>query len=630
WKDAVLSLVRIQTLVLRRQLEQDNADSILTPIIERLQQVVHGLVTTGDGAHFMVGGLLRYCDHSSLSQIQLLAEACALQAIAKVPESLETPERWDDYNAAILACSSLSSPEGKLIPRDITLNADYCFPQNYLAVKQGKRFHFSYNGQAYYVARRNAGVEVARWLGDVWMLRVDRNELDIPAKHPLYAPGFPDALYWKGTDEIHVTAKDSFELLFRIRNGNVYRGDSDLRLVATDHVLGTYFESFAGKNPNDLLLWAARDGSLVKIEIPSLKFELEWQEGAWIWTENSRYSLDCNFALSDFDTLTHYLVLKDRSGSRIALVPNRAFDRAQNNLKELSSEDVRIFTYSIQPDGSVDVPAERAAALYLAYMALLRRDYRFGWRVASHMLKNAGGLNTALDDPTREEISKIIEGTSSDQHPHACAVRCALYLCLQSETIRRPTADEEGLMSKIKTDIRTYSLQQNKCQEFPLSVLSLSRATFPGQSFNIWSGASNAPSLPKLYFDYSFMYLESPAVPAGRSSWFRKAQPASPHYDWSGNATPPIRFINPDPMELLANFPSYYRMAWEKTADFTPVLDLIIQGLRFNPDPTLRSVMTVLHLTCEGKIKTNPAEMQKWSREGTLGVELKKVITCFL
>ncbi|MEI8365359.1 MAG: DUF3638 domain-containing protein [Parachlamydiaceae bacterium] len=295
--------------------------------------------------------------------------------------------------------------------------------------------------------------------------------------------------YWyrvNGSAEALCINKNESAVLCYADTSGVHFPDrkEQLTLIANSALLGPAIQSILRLyGGHHTCIWKNSANEVIKVTIPELKLTFDRQtlkEGNEVWMSSHPpgYYLDSQDKVADFEPFSHYVKLRNATGSKIVMTLNHTIPHFQPKFPaELSTpqpeKNPKILLYAVDQSHNITLPDSLYSTLYLGYLALKKQDYPLLDKLVKHLKKESFEWDsesvTFLKcfewDPTYG--SSWLTLPKMDFHPAASALRIQLKL-LQSTSL-----NSESLTPKqdrvLLRDYSNYLDKWNNAMEYRLS-----------------------------------------------------------------------------------------------------------------------------------------------------------------
>jgi hypothetical protein len=256
-----------------------------------------------------------------------------------------------------------------------------------------------------------------------------------------------DVRFWSALDgsQTLVFSNKSKQLLCRVTPQGVMHPKQENRILVTNYV-SPLIERLRHLSPSrEILVWKNNQQEWQCIEIPQLKLYFTYVDGKWRSSLHPGYFLDAHAWSPALEPYSHYVILRNTKGKRVAIMPNSGCVAKRHNLgkptiayKKVTSS-LSLITIPLTKTGEIKLPDNGGNTIYLIYLALHKGDYRTAAHLI-HVLKKERPEISAqeciwiddLDIPKKERETRL------DRHPEAIACRLQLRLLVKKLTATEP------------------------------------------------------------------------------------------------------------------------------------------------------------------------------------------------
>ncbi|SCA64031.1 hypothetical protein SCG7086_BP_00010, partial [Chlamydiales bacterium SCGC AG-110-P3] len=183
--------------------------------------------------------------------------------------------------------------------------------------------------------------------------------------------------YWISKDATDVYSSETQEPIARITNSKVMKLND--KGEVTESELRTPPSGYTIDGEDRVRLWQGSGQTELEYPYLGISFVSNDSEDSAVWKENPSYRLKTNHNLDLLRNFSQFHLVETAQGKQQAIIPISKFEKptTKGDLLELDFQKIPASGYMVVNvvNGQLDPKEDRTAALYLAYLALGRRDY---------------------------------------------------------------------------------------------------------------------------------------------------------------------------------------------------------------------------------------------------------------
>lgn len=343
-----------------------------------------------------------------------------------------------------------------LLPEKITNDSDYrkFFTTSYQAEQiSQKLYEFSDERGQIYRAQIQEGGDISLYIkknNDWYEYTSDPGKIPDDIGHPLGDLGYlkGNNTYWNkvGCHEAILLSKDRQTIVATLTPQAIKKGtglENPPLLLAVNYKANSlihHLSRLIERKTMEILLWKQEDGDLCLCEIPSLNLSFHKEvtdtgEVRWICASYPGYFLDTQQECPAFYPCPHYVLLKNDQGQQMAIMKAYPFDREKPKfgspnplpVSSLGAID-KIFSYSLNANGAIQLPHDEERLLYLIYLALAKRDYSIALQALTELKKHPKIWSKGAEKVLEYLKTDWGNRKTIDTHPHAISIRIQVAL----------------------------------------------------------------------------------------------------------------------------------------------------------------------------------------------------------
>ncbi len=407
--------------------------SVLQEHMEQLLKDEKSPSEVREKAYYTLVSCVPYLDHPSLVDLLPLCREAGIKK-QQVKAGVHGLQREEDHVIGKMQLQLNVQPKD-MLPDWIVNHNDYLFDQNFCVgtIQEGLYEFDGAEGNLYRIATQKNALRTYQKIAGNWYEHKGTSPFAemTGQEHPC-SKGYltRNVRAWYSVEspqEVLIIPIENAPPLCRVKSDGIFHPSlPSLRLAAdyTDPLL-THFSRLASKC--EILVWKNVKDIVERIEIPDLALTFQWTQEQWRSPQYPGYYVDSFFRSPALEPYTHYLILKNPKGKRIAIVPSHGVkDGNQKNASSAIDEyqqlrsTPQLFSFPLDRKGRVRSP-EGEGMVYLIYLAMRKHDYALAKQWISQVKR---------ERPEWEKkwcvwIEDLAQ--SLDHHPEAVALRLQLY-----------------------------------------------------------------------------------------------------------------------------------------------------------------------------------------------------------
>lgn len=368
-----------------------------------------------------------------------------------------------------------------------------------------------------------------------------------------------------------------------------------------------------------ILAWKNSESEeLSRIELKEfgLQFDREIGDGdsvKWKSSEHFGYYIDTHQKNPSFEPFPEYLILTNDEGHQLVITPSRRYDLKKIKFPNREAPKVhedklqQLFTYSIDSTGTVVLPQEQKALLYLIYLSLEKLDYKLCFQALEKMMRHPSVWEESMIQLMHYfETSNSDENEKLNHHPQASALRLKLKLTMLSQSSKK--MDDNQKLS-LKNDTINYLNQLNNVRGIQRLSLEEERALI-----NVLADF-NLSRAEGMVIEERMKYLQKKSVSFPDHFELKIGQPVKSkpvkislldHWDWidssmqeqmlAGKEKPtPINFSMRPGTSFLQNLLFYYMILQQNTPQHqVNEIQELLKSCQYDSNKRVQAVRSLL------------------------------------
>ncbi|NNM43475.1 MAG: DUF3638 domain-containing protein, partial [Chlamydiae bacterium] len=356
---------------------------------------------------------------------------------------------------------------------------------------------------------------------------------------------------------------------------------------------------FAFYLAKETLIWKNTKNEIVQITIPKLSLTFTREvltEGKMVWMASNPpgYYLDSFDRHAAFEPFSHYLMLRNKEGSRVLLGLDNTISPFKPKFpskvipETMQLQFPSLLLYTVEKSGNIEPPETLYESLYLVYLFLKKQDYK----QAQAMIRNIKREGFGWDEKSCELLEKL---DSKNQHPAAASIRIQLILLWQASTSPKLL---DSWIFPLLGNYNSYIRQLNNTFEYRLSLeeekqclkIASTSVTSPiiAARQQFLANSSNPPKIVSLGTIYE-IEQEKPEI---EFTWLT-SEIVSRMQKHVNNPLPLVSSLRPGTV-FIANFLYYYKVAKDVKHPHHKRLLEVLRTSRFDVNKHVQALRVIL------------------------------------
>ena len=355
-------------------------------------------------------------------------------------------------------------PKG-LLPFSIINHKDYPFKRNFPAKIVGEGL-YEFNDehhQIYRIQSQGKELGIYRLYQNQWFqLANDKMELifksclDHPCKDGIFSKNINGWISLKSPPTILLYKDQNLVAIVKEKTIS-HSTNSNLSLVVNyDHPLINLIGQI--ENKNDILAWKNEKNELVRIELQDYKISFHRKNGHWYSESHSGFWIDEYAKCITLEPNSHYLILRNKRGRRIAIMPDLMMDYKngqQDNIgiksrikgPQTRNKATNLLTYHVESSGKIETPTDARHIIYLIHLAMNKNDYKQALRMVVELNKFSEIDSNSLT---------FLDLNPKDRHPSAVSMRLRLKLAYKKFAALSTLKMPQKMIKQLADDYELY------------------------------------------------------------------------------------------------------------------------------------------------------------------------------
>jgi|GEM_PF-6465737 len=657
WTDVELFLLRTEGILLS-YLPQVESPELLqrqeTSFLERVKRAASADdAATQKQVNELLISLLPYWKERSLSKLTTDILPYIQQTASKsTPSSFEHTQIEEDYLEGLevlkkhavasqfLPMWLLQDTGVKRYIKNITKTQQISASEYQLTTASNQEFRVQFDGSTVFISRL--------YEGDWYRYSLTRpfsSDL-LPEEHPLSIDGClrRNISYWyreKEPTKILLIKKGQETPSYQIDEKGLSPVGEKLFFAKVPRYAPLIRRMKALTSNNDLLSWKNESGEITKIELTefSLSFNRNPQTKKWFSSQHPGFFIDEHQNLPSLSPAEHYLILKNKEGKRIALMPSRQFEHQKTSFfpkkreVEIAPTD-SLLSFSIDEETNYLRPKSTSEFLYLTYLALSYQNYEH----ASMLMKKMEHFAPEFSPSEFSTLHALFPSKEEkmDIHPTALGIRLQLAVKFLNKA---PQETRKIYLSHLSKDIVNYLTQINNVFLYRLSAetekeclqiasekggLSQEEQFIVENRLALLTG--QAPIERSIERSYTFA-----SSPASKTQLHEEWFSVGTLFDMKGtfeNAKPrQIEFFTRPGYNFIANFLYYYDVLQTKESSSPEYKNLLflLDASKFDPSGPVQVIRNLLLRIKDDRTVPSAQQLKDSINNGTFIQQLKKL-----
>jgi hypothetical protein len=485
WVDTHYFLIRVLGQVIRYLAAGDPNSTLFKKSVELWKEKSLALMNTLPAPAQGVAVVVACAPYFDLPELHPLFEICqqACKQLDNLNEKVEVekqPQLAQDLTLGRVLLQSDGYPPQRL-PQWIIDHDDYFLIQHFQVTAIHPTLYEFYDaqGECYRLAAEHPHIWIYKKINQKWYQLHTTPPFQGSGVAPPCKEGYltQDVRFWSALEggESLVFSNQTQQLLCRVTPQGIFHPTQGEWMLSTNYQTPLIQHLGRLSSPKEILVWKNNKQASLCIEIPKLELQFTYIEGKWRSSLHPGYFLDTQAYTSILEPHSHYVVLRNKKGKRIAIMlelgciaKKHALEESKIEYKELTVKPILV-TVHLTKQGGMKLPENREHALYIIYLALRKGDYKSAAHLIK-LLKKEGGELPPQSCIWIEDLDPPEEWAErSDVHPEAVACRLQLRLLMKKSTLEVKTKTRIGWINDyfdyLRQHQRTSSAHLSKQEE---------------------------------------------------------------------------------------------------------------------------------------------------------------------